>query len=81
MTNKKQVDEAAKKRIADVFARMPSGEATTQPPEATPQTPAILSSENAPVTPPRIDVEAQRIVEALRRGGWRGWLIRRLAGL
>ena len=78
MTNKKQADEAAKKRIADVFARMPSGEAAPQPPEATPHMP---SNADTSVQPTRIDVEVRHVVEALNRGGWRAWLIRRIAGL
>jgi len=44
MTKKKEVDEAAKKRIADVFARMPAGESVAPPP-------VLSSDENASPAP------------------------------
>jgi len=74
MTNRKEVDEAAKKRIADVFARLPAGESVTPPP-------VLSSGESTPLEAPRVDGEARRVIEALGRGGWRAWLIRRLAGI
>ncbi len=74
MTKKKEVDEAAKKRIADVFARMPAGESVAPPP-------VLSSDENASPHPPRLEGEVQHIMETLGRGGWRAWLIRRLAGI
>lgn len=74
MTNRKEVDEAAKKRIAEVFARLPAGEPV--PPPA-----VLASSASEGLDAPRVDGEALRVIEALGRGGWRAWLIRRLAGI
>ncbi|TVP84171.1 MAG: hypothetical protein EA347_11160 [Thioalkalivibrio sp.] len=74
MTKRKEVDEAAKKRIADVFARMPAGESVAPPP-------VLAADENTPPEASRVEGEARRVVEALGRGGWRAWLIRRLAGI
>lgn len=74
MTNRKEIDEAAKKRIADVFARLPAGESVTPPP-------VLSSGESTPVELPRVEGDVRRIVAALGRGGWRAWLIRRLAGI
>jgi hypothetical protein len=74
MTGRKEVDEAAKKRIADVFARLPAGESVTPPP--------VLSfGENTGSGVPRVEGEARRVIETLGRGGWRAWVIRRLAGI
>lgn len=74
MTKTKETDEAAKKRIADVFARLPAGESVTPP--------AVLSSgESSPLEVPRVDGEIRHVIAALGRGGWRAWLIRRLAGI
>jgi|GEM_PF-3341925 len=74
MTNRKEVDEQAKKRIADVFARLPAG-------ESPPASPVLASVESTPLEAPGIEGEARRVIEALGRGGWRAWLIRRLAGI
>lgn len=74
MTKRKEVDEAAKKRIAEVFARIPAGESVAPPP-------ALSSSEGPPSETPRFEGEARRVVEVLGQGGWRAWLIRRLAGI
>ncbi|MBS0002248.1 MAG: hypothetical protein KFF45_04125 [Thioalkalivibrio sp.] len=74
MTKAKEVDEAAKRRIADVFARMPAGESVAPPP-------ALSSGENTAAGVPRMEAEARRIADTLGRGGWRAWLIRRLAGI
>ena len=74
MTKKNEVDEAAKKRIADVFARMPAGESVAPPP-------VLSSDENVSPHTHRLEGEVRHIIETLGRGGWRAWLIRRLAGI
>ncbi|MFO8152172.1 hypothetical protein [Thioalkalivibrio sp.] len=74
MTKRKEVDEAAKKRIAEVFARIPAGESVAPPP-------ALSSGEGPPSGIPGFEGDARRVVEVLGRGGWRAWLIRRLAGI
>lgn len=74
MTDRNALDEAAKKRIADVFARLPAGDSSAPP--------VILSSsENAPSQAPGVEGEVRKVIEALGRGGWRAWLIRRIVGI
>ena len=74
MTDRKANDEAAKKRIADVFARLPAGESVPPPP-------VLSSGESTPLQIPRAEGDVRRIIETVGRGGWRAWLIRRLAGI
>lgn len=72
MSRKPDDDQTARKRIADVFARLPNTD--TPPPLGSPL-------ETKPVASSAEQVLAQRVLNVIRAGGWRAWLIRRLAGL
>lgn len=85
MVQKTPLDDTARKRIADVFARLPpteTGSADADPPH--PSVEIALTSTSDPektVSTLHDDPALLRVIEAARRPGWRGWMIRKLAGL
>lgn len=72
MSKKPDDAQTARKRIAEVFSRLPNTDATPSP--------GVLP-EARPVAPSMEQLMAERVLSVIRAGGWRAWLIRHLAGL